>query len=65
MHWRLSQAFWNRPGDDVMRDLTFPEEHVTTPRWEGGFRRFRSPNGICLEKTRQAREGRQEAEVRP
>jgi hypothetical protein len=36
-----------------MRDLTFPEEERarwTSAKWEGGFRWFRSPNVICLEK---------------
>jgi hypothetical protein len=41
-----------------MRDLTFPEEERarwTLAKWEGGFRWFRSPNVICLEKARKAR----------
>jgi hypothetical protein len=52
------KGFWDRPGEEVMRDLTFPEEERarwTLAKWEGGFRWFRSPNVICLEKARKAR----------
>lgn len=52
------KAFWDRPGEDVMRDLTFPEEERarwTLAKWEGGFRWCRSPNVICLKKARKAR----------
>jgi hypothetical protein len=38
------------------RQLTLPEEdrakHTSAP-WQGGYRWFRSPNVICLEKYRR------------
>jgi hypothetical protein len=37
------------------RQLTLPEEDrtkYTSTKWEGGYRWFRSPNVICLEKYR-------------
>jgi hypothetical protein len=38
------------------RRLTLPEEdraQYTSARWEGGYRWFRSPNVVCLEKYRR------------
>ena len=38
------------------RQLTIPEEDrakYTSVKWEGGFRWFRSPNVVCLEKDRR------------
>ena len=38
------------------RSITLPEEdrtRYTAARWEGGYRWFRSPNVICLEKARR------------
>jgi hypothetical protein len=49
-------AFWDRPDEEVQRDLTFCEEdrHLfTSTPWNGGFRWFRSPNVVCLEKRRR------------
>jgi hypothetical protein len=44
------------------RRFLLPEEDrakVTPVRWEGGYRWFRAPNVICLEKARKLRaEGR-------
>jgi hypothetical protein len=54
-----AEAFWARPEEEVMRDLVFPEEERaqwTTAKWDGGFRWFKSPNVIGLEKARKARE---------
>jgi hypothetical protein len=37
------------------RQLTLPEEDrptYTAARWDGGYRWFRSPNVVCLEKYR-------------
>lgn len=38
------------------RTILLPEEdrfQLTGARWEGGYRWFRSPNVICLEKARR------------
>jgi hypothetical protein len=38
------------------RQLTIPEEDrakYTSMKWQGGYRWFRSPNVICLEKARR------------
>ena len=47
----------NIEDDDVWwRTFTFPEEDrslFTTATWNGGYRWFRSPNVICLEKYRR------------
>jgi hypothetical protein len=43
-------------GDEFFRALIFPEEDralFTTAKWNGGYRWFRSPNVICLEKVRR------------
>jgi hypothetical protein len=45
--------------EEFMRSLIRPEEdrrrlHPTIP-WEGGFRWFRSPNVVPIERYRQAR----------
>jgi len=40
----------------LARQLTLPEEDrakYTSAKWEGGYRWFRSPNVICLEKYRR------------
>jgi hypothetical protein len=43
----------------LARRLTLPEEdrvrYMPAAKWEGGYRWFRSPNIICLEKARQLR----------
>ena len=43
----------------LARQLVLPEEDrarfMPNVRWEGGYRWFRSPNIICLEKARQLR----------
>jgi hypothetical protein len=47
---------------DFARQLVVPEEDratYTSAKWEGGYRWFRTPNVICLEKARRLRaEGR-------
>ena len=44
------------------RSVLLPEEDrakLTAARWEGGYRWFRTPNVVCLEKARKLRtEGR-------
>jgi len=49
---------WEEEGDQFWQQLTFPEEdrhlHTSAP-WDGGYRWFRSPNVICLEKYRGRR----------
>jgi hypothetical protein len=49
------KAIWEEEGDHFWQQLTFPEEdrhlHTSAP-WDGGYRWFRSPNVICLEKYR-------------
>ena len=44
------------------RSVLLPEEDrakLTAVRWEGGYRWFRTPNVVCLEKARKLRtEGR-------
>lgn len=40
------------------RQLTLPEEDrakYTSAPWQGGYRWFRSPNVVCLEKARRLR----------
>jgi hypothetical protein len=41
------------------RQITMPVEdwarYMPTVKWEGGYRWFRSPNVICLEKYRRLR----------
>ena len=47
-----------RHDDDVdFRDFAIPEEdrHLfTSIKWDGGYRQFRSPNVVCLERYRGA-----------
>ena len=41
------------------RSIILPEEDrtkYTSARWEGGYRWFRSPNVVCLEKVRRVRQ---------
>jgi hypothetical protein len=41
---------------EFLRRFTIPEEDrakYTSARWNGGYRWFRSPNVLCLEKFRQ------------
>jgi hypothetical protein len=50
--------WWNADEETFLRHLVSPEEdrHLyKIPPWEGGFRWFRSPNVICLEKIRRLR----------
>jgi hypothetical protein len=50
------QALKEEDDEAFLRRLIFPEEdrHVfTTTPWGGGYRWFRSPNVICLEKVRR------------
>jgi hypothetical protein len=45
-----------------LRSIVFPEEdrrQFTTAAWHGGFRWFRSPNVIPIEKWRRAQKGSQ------
>jgi hypothetical protein len=74
MHWKQletddesarrrawGEALWARPEEEIMRDLVFPEEERaqwTAAKWDGGFRWFKSPNVICLERARKAREAK-------
>jgi hypothetical protein len=47
--------------DAFLRSVTFPEEdrHLfTTAPWQGGYRWFRSPNVIPLERWKQRRQRR-------
>jgi hypothetical protein len=40
----------------LARELILPEEdraRYTSAKWEGGYRWFRSPNIVCLEKYRR------------
>ena len=50
------KIIWQEEGETSWQQLTFPEEdrhlHTSAP-WDGGYRWFRSPNVICLEKYRQ------------
>jgi hypothetical protein len=52
------KAIWEEEGDLFWQQLTFPEEdrhlHTSAP-WDGGYRWFRSPNVVCLEKHRLRR----------
>jgi hypothetical protein len=60
-----------REDDDeaFLRRLTFPEEDralFTSVPWRGGFRWFRSPNVICLERERRRRKANLESsELKP
>ena len=41
------------------RTVTLPEEDrpkYTTAEWQGGYRWFRAPNVVCLEKARRVRQ---------
>jgi hypothetical protein len=57
---------------DFARQITLPVEdwarYMPRVRWDGGYRWFRSPNVVCLEKYRLLRErakiGRIDAELR-
>jgi len=55
MSMRNPRIIWEEEGDQFWQQLTFPEEdrhlHTSAP-WDGGYRWFRSPNVICLEKYR-------------
>ena len=47
------------------RSVTLPEEDrpkYTSVRWQGGYRWFRSPNVVCLEKARRIRQLMEKAE---
>jgi hypothetical protein len=51
------------PGEEFLRNLTWPEEdrHLyTSAPWSGGYRWFRSPNVICLEKYRDRIEDKEQ-----
>jgi hypothetical protein len=44
-------------GEDFLRQCTWPEEdrHLfTTAAWDGGYRWFRSPNVVCIERYRRS-----------
>jgi hypothetical protein len=44
------------PSEEFLQKFTWPEEdrHLfTTAAWDGGYRWFRSPNVVCLEKYRR------------
>jgi hypothetical protein len=46
------------PGEEFLQKYTWPEEdrHLfTSVPWDGGYRWFRSPNVLCLERYRVAR----------
>jgi hypothetical protein len=56
-----AEAVGARPEEEVMRDLVFPGGRagaMDNPKWDGGYRWFKSPNVICLEKAREAREAK-------
>jgi hypothetical protein len=43
------------PGEEFLQRFTWPEEDrckFTTAPWSGGYRWFRSPNVVCLERYR-------------
>jgi hypothetical protein len=52
------KIIWAEEGERFWQLLAFPEEdrhlHTSAP-WDGGYRWFRSPNVICLEKYRGRR----------
>jgi hypothetical protein len=56
--------WWEADEETFMRNLTICEEdrrhdpHFAGP-WRGGFRWFRSPNVVCIEKVRRARRKRE------
>jgi len=58
MSMRNPKIVWEEEGDLFWQQLTFPEEdrhlHTSAP-WDGGYRWFRSPNVICLERYRGRR----------
>jgi hypothetical protein len=42
--------------DQLLQEWTFPEEErhlYTSEPWTGGYRWFRSPNVVCLERYRR------------
>jgi hypothetical protein len=44
--------------DSFLREWTIPEEDrakYTSQPWNGEYRRFRSPNVVCLEQYRRSR----------
>jgi len=50
---------------DFARTVTLPEEDrlkYTTAEWQGGYRWFRAPNVVCLEKARRVRQLMEKAE---
>jgi hypothetical protein len=49
------EAFWNRPADEVMADLTIDEEDLPLPCRGQHHRHFRSPNVIDLVKLRRGK----------
>lgn len=49
------EAFWNRPEEEVFRDLQPAEEDLPPDHRGGPYRWFRSPNIIDLVKIRRAR----------
>jgi len=59
------------PGEEFLQKLTWPEEErylYTTAPWDGGYRWFRSPNVLCLERYRarkQATGGKDDTSPRP
>jgi len=58
MSMRNPRIIWEEEGDQFWQQLTVPEEdrHLhTSALWDGGYRWFRSPNIICLEKYRGRR----------
>ena len=70
MHWRQleteedrakrrarERAFWDRPNDEVMRDLTIREEDLPQQSRGGFYRHFRSANVVDLVKVRRQRNG--------
>jgi hypothetical protein len=51
--------WWDADEETFLRHLVPPEEDRSLyrmPPWTGGFRWFRSPNVVCLEKARRLRD---------
>jgi hypothetical protein len=43
------------PGEEFLQRFVWPEEDrrlFTTAAWDGGYRWFRSPNVVCIERYR-------------
>jgi hypothetical protein len=51
-----SDAFWNRPQEQVMADLVIPVEDLPRGHYGGYWRAFRSPNVIDLVALRRQRQ---------